>query len=639
MARVLLPAQRRHTLHSKHVAAMSWNMNRYSWLFCGCGVLVVTACPSTPLQPPPVEPSLLLTPRAGSVIHGQTVQFTPPFEGPAASWSVDGVPGGMAQTGTISSTGLYLATGSSAVHTILAVSAADPTIAAVATFASIEPVAVSTAHNDLGRTGQNLGELALTPASVNLRKFGKVFAMPVDGWLYTQPLYHPNVVIPGRGTHNIVVVATEHDSIYAFDADAPGPPLWQVSALAPNETTLTPADVDGVTDLTPEIGITGTPVIDPTSGTLYLVAASKTAEGAITQRLHALELATGAQRPGSPVEVQAVVPGTAPDGQGGLVAFSAKKHLQRPALLLSKGVVWLAFGSHGDKEPYHGWVLGYDAATLGQVAAFNTTPNGSESSVWQAGGGIAADQDGALYFETANGDFDADEGGSNFGDCFVKLGPSGQLLDWFAPFDQEALSRADLDLGSGGPMLLPDQRGPHPHLLAGGGKAGVLYVLDRDALGHFHEEGDSQVVARVEVAPGVDPTVGGAIGSTPAWWSGRLYLAPANDRLKVYSVANGELSAKPVSRSPTPLRGGNSVSISANGPSGGIAWLVEGGSPTLPAILHAFDANDVSDELFNSSLEGSDAAGLAAKFMVPTITNGRVYVPTQTEVSVYGLLP
>jgi hypothetical protein len=580
----------------------------------------------------------VLTPRAASVIRGQPLQFVAPFDGEVASWAVDGVTGGSAQLGTISPSGLYVAGTASAVHTLLAVSAADPTVSAIARVASIEPVLVSTAHNDVGRTGQNLNELALTPATVNPARFGKVFSLPVDGWLYTQPLYQPNVAIPNQGVHNVIIVATEHDSIYAFDADAAGPPLWKVSALGLDEVTLTPADVDDVTDITPELGITSTPVIDPTTGTLYVVAVSKTAQGTIVQRLHALEVASGNERAGSPIEVQAAVPGTAPDAQGGVVTFSAQKHLQRPALLLSQGVVWVAFGSHGDKSPYHGWVLGYDAATLAQTAAFCTTPNGSESSVWQAGGGPAADSDGAIYFETGNGDFDADEGGSDFGDSFVKLDASGQVIDWFTPFDEEALAATDLDLGSSGPMLIPEQRGPHPHLLVGGGKAGVLYLLDRDAMGHFHEDGDTQIVGRREMVPGVDPTVAGGLASTPAWWNGRIYVSALRDRLKVFSLTAGTLSNEPVSQSPAPLRGGT-VSISANGPTGGIAWLVESGPPTLPAVLHAFDASDVSDELFNSSLEGADAAGLASKFMVPTIANGRVYVPTQTEVSVYGLLP
>ncbi len=388
-----------------------------------------------------------------------------------------------------------------------------------------------------------------------------------------------------------------------------------------------------VPDIVPEIGITGTPVIDGPAATMFLVAASKRAEGTIVQRLHALDIVTGNERPGSPVEIAASVPGTGIDSVDGVVPFSAAQHLQRPALLLSNGVVWVAFGSHGDAEPYHGWLLGYSASTFALVSAFNTTPDGSEASIWQAGGGVAADRDGALYVMTANGDFDVGSGGRDYGSAFVKLSPAGAVLDWFTPSNQAYLSMYDLDLGAGGPMLLPDMPGAHPHLMVGGGKEGVMYVLDRDNLGHFNAAGNSQIVAKVAVTPG--PVSG--IATTPAYFNGAIYVVASNGPLRAFRLSGGVINQTPTV-SPNTLRGG-SPAISANGTEGGVVWVAETASQAAPAEQHAWDASEVTKELYTSPSSGINAAGLASKFMMPTIANGKVYVPTQTEVSVYGLKP
>lgn len=501
---------------------------------------------------------------------------------------------------------------------------------------------VTTAHNDQARTGQYLYEPTLTPATVDATHFGRLFSLPVDGVVYAQPLLALNVDLGAVGTHNLLFVATSHDSVYAFDADEEGPPLWQVSLLPPGATTVPSTDV-GSADISPEIGITSTPVIDPLTNTLYVEAKSKEPGPVYVHRLHALALETGAERAGSPVVIDATVEGTASDGCTGcapLVRFNALRQLQRSALLLSNGVVWLGFGSHGDVEPYHGWVLGYDATTLARTAAFITTPNGSEGSIWQSGGGIATDDTGALYLETANGDFDAAQGGQNLGDAVLKLNLDGVLLDWFAPHDQAALSQVDLDLGSGGPLVLPDQPGARPHLLIATGKNGMLYLLDRDDLGRFNANDDSHAVQTLLIGfERNKPRYG--LYSTPTYFQGAVYVLPANGPLQAYPLTNGLLSPEP-SMQTTDTFSAATISISANGGEGAIAWFIEGhGSNSFtPAVLHAFDANDLTHSLYSSDDEADrDQGGDAATFAVPTVANGHVYVGTRTQIDVFGLLP
>lgn len=584
-------------------------------------------------------PTPPLSPRAISLTDGQSVQFTAPFPEPVLTWSVDDVRGGGAPMGTITASGLYTAPRTIGEHTVQAASA---TRVARATVTTSGQMSVLTSHGDPGRTGQNLQEYALSPATVDVAHFGKLFSCPVDGWVYTQPLFVAGLTVRGQGVHNVVFVATQHDSVFAFDADAPGPPLWHVSFLADGTSTVPPADVDDTEDIVPEIGVTGTPVIDLATGTLYVVAATKEASGAIVQRLHALDVASGAERPGSPVEIQARVAGRAADGDGTSVAFSPLRHLQRPGLLLSQGTVWVAFGSHGDAPPYHGWVLGYDAATLRQVAAFNTTPDGAAGSIWQSGGGVAADAAGALYFETANGDFDADTGGSDLSSSVVKLDGTGALVDWFTPYNQAELSANDVDLGSGGPLLVPDLPGVGRHLLVASGKSGNLYLLDREGLGHQGDGDNDTIVQEVVVTPNTTDGNSGFF-STPAFWNGHLYVAAARDQLKDFVfLDSGLLTDGPSSQSTATLAyPGATPSVSAQGHTGGIVWLAEGAPATSPAVLRAYDAQDVAKLLYSSDQapDGRDTAGLASKFMVPTIANGKVYVPTQVEVSVYGQLP
>src|SRR5262245_6516764 len=341
-------------------------------------------------------------------------------------------------------------------------------------------VQVLTYHNDVARTGQNLEETILTPTALSMASFGKLFSQSVDGYVYAQPLYLSGVAVPGKGARNVVYVCTEHDSAYAFDADTnaggSSAPLWKVSFINPGAgvTTVPTGDV-GSPDLVPEIGITSTPVIDPSTGTIYIEAKTKTVSNGITtyqHRLHALDAATGMDRH-APVLITASVRGTGDGNDGnGNVPFNALRQMNRPGLLLSKGIVYIAYASHGDNGPYHGWVIGYDSQTLVRVRVFNTTPNGGLGGIWQGGGGPAVDPAGNIYFITGNGTFSASSGGTDYGDSFVKLSTVSGLAvaDYFTPFNQADLSNRDADLGSGGALVLPDQPGTHPHLVVGAGK-------------------------------------------------------------------------------------------------------------------------------------------------------------------------
>ena len=499
-------------------------------------------------------------------------------------------------------------------------------------------VSVLTYHNDLSRTGQNLAEATLTPANVNMRQFGKLFSYPVDGYVYAQPLYMPGVAFPGNGVHNVVFVATEHDSIYAFDADSGLiDPLWHVSFIDPASgvTTVPYQNAFNCNQIVPEIGITGTPVIDPASATIYLVAMTMEVSGGVTNyahRLHALDLTTGAERPGSPVLIQASVPGTGE--RGSTVTFIPRNYKARPGLLLLNGVVYTSWSSHCDAGTYHGWLMGYDAKTLAQVSVYNNTPNGSQGSFWAGGAAPAVDAQGNIYLDAGNGTFDADAGGTDLGESFIKLSTSSGLsvIDYFAPFNQLDLNKRDLDTGSSGTLLLPDSAGSpeHPHLLTSAGKEGRIYLLDRDNLGHFQAGADSQIVQSL---PGA---VTGLFG-IPAYFNGTVYFSGGGDNLKAFPIANAALAATPSSQSPTKIGGLGSVPcISANGSTNGIVWITESSSG---GILRAYDAANLANELYDSGQNRArDALGSYVKFYTPTIANGKVYAGTQNSVAVYGLL-
>ncbi len=507
-------------------------------------------------------------------------------------------------------------------------------------------VSVTTYHNDNARTGQNLHEWILTPANVNSNEFGRVFVQPVDGYIYAQPLYVPNVSIGGK-THNVVFVATENDSVYAFDADSAAGanknPLWHVSFINPPAVTTVDSYNDaGCGDLVPVIGITGTPVIDTSTGTLYVVANTKE-NGAFFQRLHALDITTGNEKFGGPVAIQATVAGTGDGSSGGRISFDALKQNQRPGLLLGGGVVYIASASHCDIGPYHAWVFAYNASNLQQVSVWNSTPNGSDGGVWQGGGGPAADAAG-IYLATGNGTFDVNTGGTDWGDTILKIGGASgrklRVLSYFTPFNQDVLSQNDTDLGAGGVVLLPDlpAESAHPHLLVQAGKEGSIYLVDRDNMGGYNSTTD-QVVQEL-------PGATGGIWGMPAYWNNTVYFGAQNDNLKAFSFnanSSGQLSASAVSYSPESFAfPGPTPSISANGSGNGILWAIQTDAygSNGAAVLHAYDATNLANELYNSTQNSSrDTPGPAVKFAAATVVHGKVYVGTATQLAVFGLRP
>ena len=584
-----------------------------------------------------------------------TVTRTQQFSARGATsftWSVDGVPGGNTGSGTITSTGLYTPSSTGVgTHTVTATT--PDSRSASATVYVTNYAGTFTFHNDTGRTGENLNEVALTPADVSQTTFGKQFSYPLDGLTFASPLYVANVNIPGKGFHNVVYVATEHDSVYAFDADGlSSTPLWQTSFInrAAGITPVPAADTGETGDIPNEIGITSTPVIDPATGTLYVEAATKQVSGGTTtyaHKLHALDITTGAETAGSPVTIQASVPGTGLGSQGGTLSFVPLRQNQRTALLLSNGVVYLGFSSRGDVEPFHGWVLGYNATTLQQVMAYCSTANGDDGGVWMSGDGVAADSAGSLYFITGDGLFDASSGGNNYGDSFVKMNAAGTVLDYFSPRVQSSLDSGNLDLGSGGVMLLPDQPGSHPHEMISAGKNGTIYLVDRDNMGHFTSNSDQIVQSIVNIWTKSAGTEAGLFG-TPAYFNGNVYFSPIDDTVQAFHLNNGLLPTTPTSHSAETYNGetstfsarGGTLAISANGNTNGILWALESKGDTAPGVLHAYDATNLGNELYNSSQAGSrDTLDPWLKFTIPVVANGRVYVASAGQLSAFGLLP
>jgi hypothetical protein len=499
---------------------------------------------------------------------------------------------------------------------------------------------VFTHHNDNARTGQNLGETVLTKTNVNAANFGKLASYTIDGIAHAAPLYVANVNIPGVGIRNVVYVATEHDSVYAFDAEGSGAsPLWHASFINPAAgiTTVSDIDVSECCDITPEIGITGTPVIDPATRTIYVVAKTKEGASNFVQRLHALDIATGAEKFGGPVVIQATVPGTGTGAVNGQLPFDPLRENERTGLVLYNGAVYFGFGSHGDNQPYHGWLLGYNATTLQRVLAFAATPNGEGGGIWQSGGGLAIDGAGNFFFATGDGTFSANIGGSDYGDTFLRFSASTGVLDYFTPHDQSSLNVNNLDLDAGGMILLPDQPGVHPHLLVSAGKNGSVYVVDRDNMSGFHAT-DQNVQTLVNVFPFGTPLPGNY--SSPVYFNGTVYFAPVADVVQGFRLTNGLLSVTPTSTTPQafPYPGG-SLAISANGSSNGILWAVQKNGASA-GVLRAYDASNLAVELYNSSQAGTrDVMDTAAKFSLPLVVNGKVFVASEGRLTVFGLLP
>jgi hypothetical protein len=646
-----------------------------AFVFAACCCFLEAGCGSKSMPPPPPVVSVALTPLRGGAVTGQSVTFTATVQNDVGSAGVTWATsvGAFSSQNTTSAT--LTAPNATGNVTVTATSVADSTKSASATIAITDLAGVTTYHNDLARDGANTHEFALTPGKVNTSTFAKLFSCAVDGAIYAQPLWVPQVTINGA-KHNVVIVATQHDSVYAFDADAnasPCGPLWQGKLLdtghggATGEKSVMGSLVgSGFGDIRPEIGITGTPVIDLSTGILYVVAKSTNSTGTqFFQRLHALDLATGAEKSSGPTSITSAItfPGNF-DG-GATVAFDSQSEGQRSGLALVNGVVYVAWASHEDHDEYHGWVIGFSASTLQPVpnAVFNSTPNivngagYARGGIWMGGGAPAADANNNLYFLTGNGTFDANNaGGANYGDSTVKLSTAGGLTvaDWFTPADQGNLDGADTDHGSGGAAIIVNT--PNGNFVIGGGKEGNLFLLDQTAMGRYGANFNPVNSNAVQIF-----SVGNSILSTGAFWNNSLYIAPAGGPLQAYPfITSAGMFNIGGATQTTASFGfpGATPSVSSNGASNGIVWALDSSqyctpqSPGCgPAVLHAFNATNLTSELWNSSMAATDKAGFAVKFTVPTVANGKVYIGTrgndsgagtssiQGELDVYGLKP
>jgi len=507
---------------------------------------------------------------------------------------------------------------------------------------------VLTWHNDNARTGQNLGEKTLTLQNVNSRTFGKLFTISVDGKVDAEPLYAARIEIANEGFRNVLFVATEHDSLYAFDADT-GKQFWHVRLLKPGET---PSDSVHCGQIVPEIGITSTPVIDlhrGPHGTVYVVAMSKNPQGRYIQRLPVLDLRSGGEEFDGPVDVCATFPGTGAASRGGTAIFDPKRYAERAALLLVNGVIYSTWTSHCDHNPYNGWIIAYDAGTLQQTAALDITPNGEEGAIWQSGAGPAADTQGNIYLLTANGTFhtklNAQEFPSqgDFGNSFLKIAASRgriSVADYFTAFNVISENALDMDLGSGGSVLLPDMKdasGKTWRLVVGAAKDRNIYLLDRDAMGKFNPQGNQNIYQELHQA-----LKGTVYRGQPAYFDGRLYCSSANDFLYEFRLVNARLVDEPISHTANKfVYPGAAPSISANGSRNAIVWAAENGRGDQPgpAVLRAYDASDLAHELYDSNeTPERDRFGLSNKFITPMIAHGKVYVGSTDGVGVFGLL-
>jgi outer membrane protein assembly factor BamB len=520
-----------------------------------------------------------------------------------------------------------------AIVNIVAAAAFNATSAAPSMAAAIP---ILTYHYDNARSGANTSETILTPTNVNMSKFGKLFSVPVDSGIYAQPLYVPNLSIPGLGTHNVVYVATQHNYLYAFDADN-GATLWSVN-LGPYQPNPQNCAVPGDT------GIIGTPVIRLATNTIYAVAATLRS-GTPQQELHALDITTGAEQSHSPVVITASVPGTGIGSMGGTLTFDPVAEFQRPALLFDNGMLYIGFASHCGFKPHsdqgHGWLFAYNAFTLQLKNWFVVTPNGFGGGIWASGGGPAADANHNIYFSTGDGTFDVDQGGVDYGDSVLKLSPvTLSLLDYFTPYNQAILAANEKDLGSGGVTLLPNQLTSPTHLMVTAGKPGVVYLINRDSLGHYSTTTDN-VVQELSALKG--------LYGTPTFWHNNLYFAGSGyggaDSPKAFSFSGGLISKNPTSQAAItyPFPGAVTV-ISANGQTMGILWALQhGGTASGNEVLHAYSATNLANELYNSDQAGTrDLPGPAGKeFESIIVDNGKAYVPTsgQPQLSVFGLLP
>lgn len=600
---------------------------------------------STP-PPPPTAPSITTQPTDQSAAVGATATFTVTASGTAPlsyQWQKgsSNISGGTSASYTTPPTTM----GDDQAQFKVVVSNSEGTVtsnpATLSVTTATASIDVLTYHYDVARTGANTQETALTTANVNQNTFGKIDFFDTDGKVDAQPLYLSQLAIPSNGTHNVLYVVTEHDTVYAFDADS-GTVLWQKSMLGSGEN---PSDaVNGCGQVSPEIGITATPVIDRSRGphgAIYLVAMSKSGSNYF-QRLHALDVATGEELFSGPTTITATFPGTGAGSSGGTLTFAPKQYEERAALTLINNTVYTMWTSHCDDDPYTGWIIGFDASTLLRNQVLNVTPNGSRGAIWMAGDGPAADPSGNLYFLDGNGDFGTSLDGSgfpsnkNYGNGFIKLSTSGTLAvaDYFNMSNTVGESNSDLDLGSGGAIVLPDFTDSGSvvrHLAVGAGKDQIIYVVNREDMGKFH--------ATDVIYQKISGALSGAVFSKPSYFNNTVYYGPVSTTLKAFPISNAMLATTASSHSSgTFTYPGTTPAISANGTTEGIVWAVENSNP---AVLHAYNASNLATELYNSNQAGSsrDHFGNGNKFITPMIVNGNVFVGTQDGVAVFGLLP
>ncbi len=593
----------------------------------------------------PVAPSITQQPANQTLTAGQTATFAVVASGSATltyQWQKGAARITGATSASFTTPVTSVSDNGSQFQVVVSNSVGNATSnAATLTVNAASTTDVLTYHNDIARTGQNLNESILTSSNVTAATFGKLGFYSVDGLVDAEPLYASSVAVPSNGTHNLLIVPTEHDSVYAFDADT-GAVIWHVSTLKTGESS---SDNRGCGQVTPEIGVTSTPVIDRTRGTngaIYVVAMSKDGSGHYHQRLHALDLALGTELLGGPKEIQATYPGTGDNSDGTNVVFDPAQYKERVGLLLMNGVVYTGWASHCDARPYTGWIMGYDASSLAQTTVLNITPNGNEGAIWMAGAGLAADNSGNIFFLDANGEFDSTSNAAGFpssgdyGNAFMKLSTSNGLAvaDYFEMDNQSQENSTDTDLGSGGTVVLPDLSdgaGHTLHLAVGAGKDSNLYVVNRDGMGKF-KSNNSGVYQQLSGA------LPGGVWAMPAYFNNTIYYGSVGSPILAFTITNAKLSTASTAHTANSFGyPGATPSVSANGASNGIVWASEN---TNPAVLHAYNAGNL-DELYNSNQAsgGRDHFGTGNKYVTPMIVNGKVFLGTTNGVAVFGLLP
>ncbi len=613
--------------------------------------LMLSACGGVSQPGPGVSaaaPSITAQPQNQTVTAGQTATFSVTVQGTTPftyQWQKGATPITGATSASYTTPATTTADSGSQFSVVVTNAIGNATSNAAALTVNAAPPAttdVLTYHNDVARTGQNLTETTLTPSNVTSAKFGKLGFYSVDGLVDAEPLYASQVAVPNNGTHNVLIVPTENDSVYAFDADS-GETIWQVSMLKSGEA---PSDNRGCGQVSPKIGVTSTPVIDRTmgpNGAVYVVAMSKNGS-TYYQRLHALDLALGTELFSGPVDIQATYPGTGDNSSNGNVVFDPAQYKERAALLLLNGVIYTGWASHCDIRPYTGWIMGYNESTLAQTSVLNVTPNGNEGAIWMAGAGLAADTSGNIYFLDANGEFDTSLNASglptdgDYGNAFMKLSTAGNHLavaDYFEMDNGVSESGSDTDLGSGGMIVLPDLKdgsGNTWHLAVGAGKDNNLYLVNRDSMGKFTPNNNNNIYQELAGA------LPGGVWAMPAYFNNTVYYGSVGSPIQAFTFTNAKLSTSATFQTANSFGyPGTTPSISANGTTNAIVWAVEN---TGPAVLHAYNATNLNELDNTNQASGSrDQFGPGNKFITPMIVNGKVFVGTTNGVAVFGLLP